>query len=165
MKRRVVLGGLTLLLVAVVLVALARGGGDSSDSDAPGGNEAQGGPIQPCTGLPPAQAIEPVIKPGQDVPADKARFSGAWEGMAGSEYAGLVVTNLSATDATSFYVFGNLRGRLVSQFRADGSLHQGGNQQITYTWSFGATPNVLESVRQEGNDRVAYTMRKCTLQP
>jgi hypothetical protein len=123
------------------------------------------GPVMPCRDMPPPQAVDPIQPPGPGVPAANAAFLGAWEGMAGSEHAGLVVSRVDAREAESFYIFGVLRGGLVSQFRPDGSLHQGGNSHITFTWSFGRDPNVLESVRREGNNSVTYTMKKCTLQP
>jgi hypothetical protein len=151
------------LFIAAVVIAIAQGTSNSANDNQPTAQDA--GPVEACKELPPAQAIETVVAPGPEVSKEKARFSGAWEGMAGSDFAGLVVTNVTETDATSFYVFGTLRGRLVSQFRPDGSLHQGGNQQITFTWSFGASPNVLQVLRLEGNNRVEYTMKRCTLQP
>jgi hypothetical protein len=123
-------------------------------------------PLQQCRDMPSLQAIEgPIMALGEGVPQQHARFLGAWEGTAEGQHVGLVVINVDAREAVSFYIYGALRGRLVSPFRPDGTLHHGGNSHITFTWSFGRDPNTLESLRREGNNTVNYTMKKCTLEP
>jgi hypothetical protein len=161
------------LLASVCLLLACSGSDEAKQAEpAPGGGTAvpeptfTPGPILPCKDMPPLQALEsPITPPGPGVPSHLGAFLGAWEGTAGGEHVGLVIMTVDAREAVSFYIYGPLRGRLVSQFRPDGSLHQGGNSQITFTWSFGRDPNVLESKRMEGNNSITYTMKKCTLEP
>ena len=152
------------LMLAFVLTTSCSSGQSDEGKSAPA-TAANSGPAPACKDLPPARAIEPIVAPGRDVPANLAAFSGAWEGNDGATYAGLVVQNVDAKEATSFYVYGPLRGRFVSQFLPDGSLHQGGSQQITFTWTLDKDRAGMTAVRLEGNNRSTYAMKKCTLQP
>jgi hypothetical protein len=156
-------------LLALALFFAACGGGSKPRSPAAiaTAEAKSAGPVLPCQDMPPLQAIEGgrIVPPGADIPPNLAAYSGAWEGVAGSQHAGLVVVSMTAQEATGFYIFGGLRGRIVSEFQPDGSLHQGGRGQITFTWSRGRDVNELLSVRQEGNDTITYTMRRCELAP
>ncbi len=78
---------------------------------------------------------------------------------------GLIVLSVDDKEATSVYFYGPLSGRLVSQFQPDGSLHQGGTQQIQFTWTLAPGGTTMLGVRKEGSAVSSYEMKKCTLQP
>ncbi len=98
-----------------------------------------------------------ITPPAEAVPSPVAKFSGVWEGVwSGGAPADLIVSNITPTQVTAYYVFNGKAQTAKYNITAENAL-QSANQNVTWEINANGISGTLGKERKFGT----IQMRKC----